>query len=142
MKMEHANITVKSIDEAVRFLGTAFPESVIRGEGHIHGDADQGRWVHFGTDQHYVALQENSAHTPHRDVTYTSDGINHLGFVVEGLDDLISRMTVAGYKVTAASALEGHPWRRRAYFYDGNGVEWEFIEYLSDKPEERNDYAH
>ncbi len=141
MKMEHANITVKSIDEAMRFLGVAFPESGIRGEGHIHGNPNMGRWVHFGTDDFYVALQENSKHSPTQEVTYTNDGINHIGFVVEGMDALIERMKEEGYNLSAASALDDHPHRRRAYFFDGNGVEWEFVEYLSDKSEERNDYT-
>jgi hypothetical protein len=34
-----------------------------------------------------------------------------------------------------------HPHRLRAYFYDEDGIEWEFIEYLSNNPSERNDYT-
>jgi hypothetical protein len=33
-----------------------------------------------------------------------------------------------------------HPHRRRVYFADREGNDWEFVEYASDRPEERNDY--
>ena len=69
-----------------------FPESRVRGGGAIHGDPERGRWVHFGDDEHYIALQENLPHTARQDVTYANDGINHLGFVVEGLDDIQARL--------------------------------------------------
>ncbi len=141
MKMEHANITVKSIDEAVKFLKLAFPEGLERGSGAMHGDPRLGQWVHFGTDEHYVALQENSQHSGKHDVTYTHDGINHIGFAVEDLDQLIVRMQREGYELSAASAMDSHPHRRRAYIFDGNGVEWEFVEYTSELPEEKNDYS-
>lgn len=142
MKLEHANLTVRSLEEAVNFLQTAFPESSVRGQGSIHGDPASGRWVHFGTDDAYIAVQENMAHSPGRDVTYTNDGINHVGFVVEELDALMDRMGREGYKLSPVSVLDGHPYRRRAYFNDANGVEWEFIEYLSAVAEQRNDYQH
>lgn len=140
MKIEHSNITVRSIDETVRFLKVAFPEAEIRGGGAIHGDPALGRWVHFGIEDSYVALQENGQHSGRSDITYQNDGINHLGFVVDGLDELIQKMNKEGYPLTPASALDDHPHRRRAYFFDGNGIEWEFVEYLSENRCERNDY--
>jgi catechol 2,3-dioxygenase-like lactoylglutathione lyase family enzyme len=141
MNLEHANMTVRSVDEAVRFLKIAFPDAEIRGGGDIHGDPARGRWVHFGNDQFYVALQENGEHSRRQDTTYRHDGINHLGFVVTGLDEIISRLKVAGYQLTPVSALKEHPHRRRAYFFDGNDVEWELVEYLSEEVAERNDYT-
>ena len=33
-----------------------------------------------------------------------------------------------------------HPHRRRVYFYDDEGNDWEFVQYLSSEPAERNDY--
>ena len=141
MKLEHANITVPSTQEAQRFLGTAFPDFRVRGEGFLNADESAGTWVHFGDDENYIALQENGHHSARSDVTYTNDGINHLGFVIEDMEALLRRMGGAGYEPTDASALEGNPHRRRAYFHDGNGFEWEFVEYLSEQPAERNSYA-
>ena len=138
--IEHANITVASTEEAKRFLGTAFPDFRVRGKGFLYGDESSGTWVHFGNDETYLALQENKEHTARSDVPYTNDGINHLGFVVDDMDDLVSRMSAAGYHPTAASAIEGHPYRKRAYFLDKNDFEWEFVEYLSSDPAEKNSY--
>ena len=139
--IEHANITVRSIDEAKKFLATAFPGFEVRGGGYLHGNEDLGDWVHFGNAESYIALQQNRQHSGREDTTYTHDGVNHLGFVVDDMQDLVQRMGSAGYEPTTASVMEGHRHRRRAYFFDGNGFEWEFVEYLSDKAQERNDYS-
>ncbi len=138
--IEHANITVASIDEAKAFLGLAFPDFRERGRGYLQGGEEAGEWMHFGNDETYLALQQNRQHSDRRDSTYENDGINHLGFVTDNLDELLERMEEAGYKPSDASVLDGHPFRRRAYLFDKNGFEWEFVEYLSDRPEERNEY--
>lgn len=144
MQLEHANVTVQSIDETVRFLSLVFPEAGIRGGGNMYWNADKsearGRWVHFGTDEYYVALQENVTPSGRSDTTYLNDGINHLGFVVSHLDGIVSRARDAGFNLSPASAMDDHPHRRRAYFFDANGIEWELVEYLSDELSERNDY--
>ena len=67
-------------------------------------------------DDTRLALQENNAHLPARDTTCTNDGINHLGFRIEGMDAPVDRMAAAGYRPTLASALDGHAYRRRAPF--------------------------
>ena len=34
-----------------------------------------------------------------------------------------------------------HPHRKRVYFNDREGNDWEFVQYLSDDPADRNDYT-
>ena len=34
-----------------------------------------------------------------------------------------------------------HPHRKRVYFYDPEGNDWEFVQYFSQNPAQRNDYA-
>lgn len=140
MKLEHANITVRSIEEAERFLGAAFPDFRRRGGGFMHGDEALGDWVHFGNDETYLALQQNRSPSPADRTAYASEGVNHLGFTVNDLESLMARLSEAGYALSPASALDAHPHRRRAYYFDGNGFEWEFVEYLSDNVAERNQY--
>ncbi len=140
MKLEHANITVASIEEAVKFLGASFPQFRQRGSGHLHNDPELGEWVHFGDDEFYIALQQNRQHKSRRDLTYANDGINHVGFVVDSLDEVLARLNAVGYVASDDSAAQGHPFRRRAYVIDGNGFEWEFVEYTSDLVVERNAY--
>ena len=51
---------------------------------------------------------------------------------------LRERMLAAGYR--ESTPPNSHPYRIRVYFYDSEGNDWEFVQYLSDDPEERNDY--
>jgi len=52
VRLEHANLTVRDVEGAIRFLQTAFPEFRVRGEGQSQ---DGSRWVHIGTDETYIA---------------------------------------------------------------------------------------
>ena len=45
-------------------------------------------------------------------------------------------MSHAGYE--AGTDVEERPYRHRVYFRDGDGNEFEFVEYFSDNPAERN----
>ena len=65
-------------------------------------------------------------------------GLNHLGFEVDDVAALRERMLAAGY--TESTVPNAHPHRTRVYFYDAEGNDWEFVEYFSDNPAERNDY--
>lgn len=136
--LEHANITVEDIDGAIHFLTTAFPNFKVRGKGESITDGITRKWLHIGTDETYIALESVSSkdlgsRRPYRDV-----GINHLGFVVNNVDLITAKLEKANYKQSID--VEPHPFRKRVYFYDKSGVEYEFIEYLSDNPDERNDY--
>ena len=137
--LEHANITVDDIDETISFLTTAFPHFQVRGKGESVTNGVTRKWLHIGTDTTYVALESVSSkdigsRRPYRDV-----GINHLGFVVGDVDSVIERLKKAGYKKSIDVA--DHPYRKREYFFDKSGIEYEFIEYLSDDPTDRNDYS-
>ena len=132
--LEHANITVRSLDEATRLLGAAFPDFRIRGGGEFRGR----KWIHFGNDHTYLALNEYpEAQSEEKDYSHT--GLNHMGFVVDDLDGIDQRLQAAGYEQDE-SFREESEFRRRHYYYDGNNMEWEFVEYLSDDPARRNDY--
>jgi len=60
MYLEHPNITVKSIGQALEFLSVAFPSFRCRGEGAMFGDAALGRRLHFGNDETYDAFVATS----------------------------------------------------------------------------------
>jgi hypothetical protein len=134
MYLEHANITVASIDKAIQFLGTAFPEFQIRGQG----QGETRRWLHFGNQQTYIALQQNNINTAAQDSIYVNSGINHLGLVVEDVSSISANLAAKGYVKTDSSVDE--TYRKRVYFIDDNQVEWEFIEYLSEKHQFKNQY--
>ena len=136
VQLEHANLAVKNIDEMIRFLTTAFPEFRVRHEG---VNTNGLRWVHVGTDETYLALSEGVADSEREFTPYSGEvGVNHLAYVVDDVDALRNRLQEAGYR--DSTVPNAHPYRKRVYFYDSVGNDWEFVEYLSDDPAERNDY--
>jgi len=64
--------------------------------------------------------------------------VNHLAYEVDDVEALCERMKSAGYK--DSTPPNAHPYRNRRYFYDPEGNDWEFVQYLSGNPAERNDY--
>lgn len=137
--LEHANITVPDVSAAIDFLKVIEPELKVRHDE----DRDDGyRWAHVGTDQCYIAVEE-----PHSGLTseqsnprtpYHDFGVNHLGWVVEDLDTVIRRLEEHGYQ--KGMSVTPHPHRKRAYYYDASGFEWEIVEYLSEDPAKRHSY--
>ena len=135
IRLEHANMVVRDIDTAVRFLSAAFPEFRVRREGVSHGR----RWMHIGTDDTYIALNEASEEPSERWEPYSGKpGVNHLGYEVDNIDALRERLAAAGFR--DSTYPNSHPHRKRVYFYDADGNDWEFVQYFSDDPNERNDY--
>ncbi len=135
--LEHANITVPDIDAAIAFLKIVEPDFVVR---HDATPKDSYRWCHIGRDHTYIALQE-----PHLDSDpqhvgrpYKDYGVNHLGWVVDNLSAVVERLEARGYR--KGIAVEPHPHRRRAYYYDAAGFEWEIVEYLSERHTQRHAY--
>jgi catechol 2,3-dioxygenase-like lactoylglutathione lyase family enzyme len=136
IRIEHANLVVRDVDEMIAFLHTAFPEYRLRGEGKGFFGA---RWVHFGGDDTYIALNEATAEPAEQWVPYSGKpGTNHLGFEVEDVEGIRARLLSAGYE--ESTVPNTHPHRRRVYFRDAEGNDWEFVQYSSDDPAQRNDY--
>ena len=135
IRLEHANMVVRDIDATLRFLQTAIPEFRVRREG----TNDGARWMHVGTDETYIALNAVTAEPAESWVPYMGKpGINHLGYEVDDADAVRERLAAAGYK--DSTYPNSHPHRKRVYFYGPDGNDWEFVQYLSDNPAERNDY--
>ena len=136
IRLEHANLAVRDIDGIIRFLQTALPSFRIR---HDETEPDGQRWVHIGNDETYIALNKATEVPAENWVPYSSKpGTNHLGYEVDDVDALRARMLDAGYR--DSTYPNTHPHRRRVYFYDDEGNDWEFVQYLSDRPSDRNDY--
>ena len=140
MRMEHANITVTDSEAAKRFLKIAFPEFEVRGTGTTQNEGYSKRWEHFGTDERYLALEvlDPPGATDRR--PYRDPGVNHIGFVVDDLRDLRDRLTGAGYRAGKVNEEGEGPARLRVYIFDDLGMEWEFVEYLTDDPDRMNVY--
>jgi catechol 2,3-dioxygenase-like lactoylglutathione lyase family enzyme len=136
IRLEHANIGVRDIEAMIRFLKTAFPEFQVRGEGISR---DGSRWVHIGTNDTYIALGHAKADSGRRWMPYIGEpGVNHLAYEVDDAESLRGRLKAAGYR--ESTPPNAHPHRKRVYFYDPEGNDWEFVQYFSQNPAERNDY--
>jgi catechol 2,3-dioxygenase-like lactoylglutathione lyase family enzyme len=136
-RLEHANLVVRDIDATMHFIRTALPEFEVR---HDATDAHGRRWVHLGTAQSYLALYPASAEPAEAWVPYAGrPGVNHLAFEVDDAAAVRERLLAAGYR--DSTIPNHHPWRRRVYFHDTEGNDWEFVQYLGDNPAERNDYG-
>ncbi|MBT4071084.1 MAG: VOC family protein [Euryarchaeota archaeon] len=136
--LEHVNITVINVDEAVRFLQTAMPDWKVRADV-SSAESNCRRWVHLGTDTSYIAIEDRGATEKGGHEPYVDPGMNHLGFVVNDVNAVSKRLTDAGYE-EGLSSLD-NPNRKRIYFYDADGNEYEFIEYLKTDVASRNDYS-
>ncbi len=131
--LEHANITVNDLQEAINFFQTAFPHFKIRGGGN-----ETREWVHLGDDNTYIAINQAQYSELKRDKNYGKIGINHIGFVVEDVEEIAKNLLNAGYKRDFPKEVE--QFRIRDYFADADGNQFEFVQYLSELPEERNSY--
>lgn len=68
----------------------------------------------------------------------STPGLNHLGFEVDDFDALCGRLEAAGFRHNLL--FTNHPARRRSYFHDPEGNDWEFVEYSTPDRRSRHDY--
>ena len=131
--LEHANITVTNLQDAVKFFQTAFPHFKVRGGGN-----DMREWVHLGDDDTYIAINQAKQNETIIGNSYDLIGINHLGFVVQDVEEIARNLISNGYKRDYPKQVE--KFRIRDYFADADGNQYEFVQYLSEEAHERNSY--
>jgi catechol 2,3-dioxygenase-like lactoylglutathione lyase family enzyme len=133
--LEHANLVVNDIEPTLTFLQAAFPHWRERASGSSTWYGKPRKWLHFGDDFTFITLNDNGDGAP-RDLEGHAPGLAHLGFTVTDIERLVERLKSKGY--TPSVALDTQGYRRNVYYIDPAGLEFEFIEYLSDDPAERN----
>ncbi len=137
-RFEHINLVVKNIDATLAFLQTALPRWHVRGRGNSQWYGRKRSWLHFGDDDHYITLNDGASGS-NRDLQGHAPGLAHIGLVVDDLDAVATRLDDAGYQVAIVGAE--HPHRKSLYFHEPGGFEFEFVEYLSEHPDEKNQYG-
>jgi len=135
IQLEHVNLVVTDIAEALKFYRAAFPHWRLREQGQGEWYGKPRTWVHFGDDYQYLVFSDHGE-GENRDLSGHQVGLAHFAFVTNNLDAVISRLGEAGFAIAKNGADEPH--RRNIYFIDPDGFEVEFVQYLSDLPEERN----
>lgn len=138
IRLEHVNLVVKDIDASLHFVQTAFPDWKVRGQGESEWYGKKRDWLHVGTDDYYITLNDQ-AEGEIRSLNGHSPGLSHIGFCVDDVDEISKRLQGAGYEIATIGA--DHPHRKTVYFIDPAGFEFEFVQYLSEKPSEKNLYG-
>ena len=133
--IEHLNLVVSDIPAELAFYQAAFPHWRVRDSGTSEWSGKSRKWLHFGDDNQYLTFNDNGV-GDNRDLAGHQTGLAHFAFVTDNIDAMISRLAAAGFAVAKDGADE--PFRRNIYFVDPAGFEVEFVEYLSDLPQQRN----
>ena len=135
MRLEHINLVVNDLDRTLNFYKAAFPHWRVRVSGKAEWYGKKRNWCHFGDDYTYLSFNDDGE-GENRNLHGHTPGLAHFAYETQDLDSLIARMEQANYPPRTFSSENS--WRKNAYFIDPDGNEVEFIEYLSDLPELRN----
>ena len=133
--LEHLNLVVNDIPAAQTFYQAAFPHWRVRDQGESDWYGKRRKWLHLGDDYQYLTFNDNGEGN-NRDLAGHQSGLAHFAFVTGNIDAVIERLAAAGFPVDTDGADE--PYRKNVYFIDPAGFEVEFVQYLSDVPEQRN----
>ena len=135
LHLEHLNLVVSDISAMLEFYRAAFPHWRVRAEGESTWSGKNRKWLHFGDDYQYLTLNDNGTGA-NRDLAGHQTGLAHFAFVTDNLEAIVERLADAGFSQAKDGAEE--PYRKNIYFVDPGGFEVEFVQYLSDDPQQRN----
>ena len=121
-RLEHINLTVRDTDATAIILGEIF-DWKIRWAG---AAKDEGRTIHLGSDDTYLALyshhEKEWLDSSHKTITH----LNHIGIQVDDLDIIEQRVKAKG--LTTFNHGDYEPGRR-FYFNLEDGIEVEVVSY-------------
>lgn len=120
--IEHVNITVSDPDESAALFMKLF-DWHIRWRGLAQNG---GHSIHVGNNEFYLAVYApaDSNVTAHQ--FKKGEPLNHIGLVVDDLDEVERRVLAEGYDTFNHADYEPG---RRFYFFDRNGIEFEIVSY-------------
>jgi catechol 2,3-dioxygenase-like lactoylglutathione lyase family enzyme len=117
--LEHVNITVSDAQRTADMLCGLFGWHR-RWEGRGRSG---GFTVHVGTDHAYLSVYHRA---PDAAAAIERGCLNHIGVLVDDLDEAERRVREAGYEPYNHGAYEPG---RRFYFDDHDGIEYEVVSY-------------
>lgn len=121
--LEHVNITVSDPDRTAKMLQELFGwRERWRGAA-----KDGGASIHVGVNTSYLAIYgRDGVDRRSGDPGGVVGGLNHVGVVVDDLDEAEKLVKRAGFKPHSHASYEPG---RRFYFDDADGIEFEVVEY-------------
>jgi catechol 2,3-dioxygenase-like lactoylglutathione lyase family enzyme len=121
-RIEHVNVTVTDPGRVAALMTDLFGWQ-IRWQGPAR---DDGRSIHVGSADHYVALYTGDRERYGPDDFEKGRPLNHIGIVVDDLDTVERKVVAAGLQPFAHADYEPG---RRFYFLDYDGIEYEIVSY-------------
>jgi catechol 2,3-dioxygenase-like lactoylglutathione lyase family enzyme len=114
-RIDHVQINVRDLDESAGFyaalLGVELKEQ---------GNNGGTRWCILGApDRFYLCLVEVPSAG---DFTFEDVHINHVGFVVDDIDETVRRIHELGLRLGFSDTIVDWPRSRSAYVVDPNGI--------------------
>ena len=120
--IEHVNLTVSDPERSARLFGDLFGWQVRwQGQGR-----DGGRVIHVGDERVYLAVWAEPGERSESLRFEKGMPLNHVGIVVEDLDETERRVLAAGLETFSHGDYEPG---RRFYFFDWDGIEFEIVSY-------------
>lgn len=120
--IEHVNLTVRDPARSARLMTDLFGWKA-RWEG---PSLNHGRTIHVGDDRFYLAFYTREGADTSDEIFLKGRPFNHVGIVVDDLDEVERRVEAAG--LTPFSHGDYEPGRR-FYFLDHDGIEFEVVSY-------------
>lgn len=121
--LEHVNLTVSDPDKTAELLVKLFGWHV-RWQG---ASMDNGRTVHVGTEDSYLALYSTAKVNKDRPSNYLNvAGLNHIAVVVDDLDKVEKSVLAMGIRTHNHGNYDPG---KRFYFNDQDNIEYEVVEY-------------
>jgi len=121
MRLEHVNLTVSDLDRSIDFY-TRLLDLRVRWRGALSSGLPG---AHVGDNDMFIALfQASEPGSVGSD--YDGVGLNHFGFVVDGLTDYKNRLIEMG---SPPHSEQDYDPGRRLYVMDPDGIEIELVEY-------------
>lgn len=118
--LEHINITVSDIERSAALLERLMGWRIRwRGPSQVGGET-----IHVGGVQDYIAVYTKGAPLP--GPFAKGQPLNHVGLVVHDLDAAEAVVKDAGLE---PFNYAGYEPRRRFYFFDWDGIEFEIVSY-------------
>jgi len=112
IRLEHANVTSPNPQTTANWVQKVFDWSIWR-EGETQ---DNGYSIHIGDIDSYIAIYKLGIKFAPRQRSYAMSGhVNHVGIVVDDLDEIEQRVRSVGFKPHMHANYEPG---RRFYFYD------------------------
>ena len=125
IRLEHVNVTSPNPQKTANWMQKVFDWSM-QWEGDTQ---DNGYSIHIGDTDSYIAIYKPGLKIAPYQRSYAVSGhVNHVGIVVEDLDEIEQRVRSVGFEPHMHADYEPG---RRFYFYDDTGLEIEVVSYNS-----------